>query len=141
MVNQDIFFVAVVRVPSSGSLRKTSLQNRHRGTPRIDHALDQQTQEQLKAREQALRAAISDAAEQAHSSFFQRDTRRFTKAGYERYTATRPAEKCYHGRARVATLLRGCYWDKIDLTYIRNCMKRRSPKPLATLGVFARPRG
>src|SRR5882724_10986175 len=87
------------------------------GVPQIDYALDQQNQEQQKVREQALHDAISNAAQQAYSSFFQRDTRRFTKAGYERYTATRPSEKCWHGVLVWQHYCEVCYWEKIDLTY------------------------
>lgn len=94
------------------------------GVPQIDHALDQQNQEQQKAREQAMRDAISSAAQQAYA-FFQSQppvdwgerNRRFTKAGYERYTATRPKEKCYHGVLVWQHYCEVCYWEKIDLTY------------------------
>jgi hypothetical protein len=87
------------------------------GVPQIDHALDQQNQEEQKAREQAQHAAINDAAQQAYSSFFQRNTRRFTKAGFEKYTAIRPKEKCWHGVLVWQHYCEVCYWEKIDLTY------------------------
>ena len=94
------------------------------GVPHIDHALDQQNQQEQTEREQAIHAAIDSAAQQAYA-FFQSQpsfdwgerNRRFTKAGYERYTAVRPKEKCFHGVLVWQHYCEVCYWEKIDLTY------------------------